>query len=131
MRRDAVSILASYVDALRPIIYINHFDFVVVDDLIEKISDKAKIIEFNNAYGFVDFKDKHPMKESSLEDFLKIVSDDGHRQETFLVLKDVQIELKNPKVISLLKKIAEDNLEREGYHENIFIVSEELVIPPE
>ena len=30
--------LASYVDALRPIIYINHFDFKVVDDEINKIN---------------------------------------------------------------------------------------------
>ena len=43
--------LASYVDALRPIIYINHFDFKVVDDEINKINKGINCIEFNNALG--------------------------------------------------------------------------------
>ena len=35
MKRSTVNILASYIDALHPIIYINHFDFKVIDDTIE------------------------------------------------------------------------------------------------
>lgn len=131
MQKNAVDILTSYVDALHPIIYINHFDFKVIDDVISKISEKAKKVEFNNALGFVDFQDKHPMLEASLESFLKQTMDYGFDRETFVILKDVHNELKNPKVIALLKKIAEDNVYREGYRETVFIVSEVLVIPEE
>ena len=132
MRKDAVSVLSSYVDALRPIIYINHFDFKVVDELINSISEQAHIVEYNNAFGEIDFRDKHPMSKVSLESFLEREWDSGFNyEETFVVLKDVQAELKNPKIIALLKRIAENNLEKENYHENVFIVSQELLIPPE
>jgi SpoVK/Ycf46/Vps4 family AAA+-type ATPase len=131
MLDKAISVLSSYVDALRPIIYIRHFDFKVIDEIIRKISYNAKIIEYNNALGFVDFNDKHPMQDATLETFLKETREEGFLRETFLVLKDIHGELKSPKIISLLKRIAEDNVERESYHETIFIVSEELVIPAE
>lgn len=131
MQKNAVDILTSYVDALHPIIYVNHFDFKVIDETISKVSEKAKKVEFNNALGFVDFMDKHPMHEVSLENFLKQVMDYGFDKETFVILKDVHQELKNPKIIALLKKIAEDNVYREGYQETVFIISESLVIPEE
>lgn len=131
MQKNAVDILTSYVDALHPIIYINHFDFKVIDDAISKVSETAKIVEFNKALGFVDFKSKHPMHEVDLETFLKQVMDYGFDRETFVVLKDVHNELTNPKIIALLKKISEDNVYREDFHETIFIVSEVLVIPDE
>ena len=131
MQKNAVDILTSYVDALHPIIYINHFDFKVIDDVISKVSEKAKKVEFNNALGFVDFQNKHPMLEASLESFLKQAMDYGFDRETFVILKAVHTELKKPKVIALLKKIAEDNVYREGYRETVFIVSEVLVIPEE
>lgn len=131
MQKNAVDILTSYVEALRPIIYINHFDFKVIDEAISKVSKTAKVVEFNNALGFVDFKNKHPMHEVNLETFLKQVMDYGFDYETFVVLKDVHNDLKNPKIIALLKKISEDNVYREGFKETIFIVSEVLVVPDE
>ena len=42
MKRPTVNILASYVDALYPIIYINHFDFIVIDDAIKQIAINTK-----------------------------------------------------------------------------------------
>ena len=131
MKRSTVNILASYIDALHPIIYINHFDFKVIDEAITEVGANAKIIEYNNALGLVDFKTKSSMQECDLEQFLKLTLDDGFDNETFIVLKDVHNELNNPKIISLLKKIAEDNLYREDYHATIFVVSEITVIPRE
>lgn len=131
MKRSTVNILASYIDALHPIIYINHFDFKVIDDAIARVGANVKCVEFNNALGLVDFKTKSPMQECDLEHFLKLTLDDGFEQETFLVLKDVHGELKNPKIISLIKKIAENNLYNESYSATIFILSETIVIPRE
>lgn len=131
MKRSAENILASYIDALHPIIYINHFDFKVIDAAIAHVGQGAKCVEFNNALGLVDFKTKSPMKDCSLEEFLKLTMDDGFEQQTFLILKDVHRELDNPKVIAYLKRIAENNLYNENYSATIFIISEVTVIPRE
>lgn len=131
MKRSTVNILASYIDALHPIIYINHFDFKVIDDAIAHVGEKVKCVEFNNALGLVDFKTKSPMQECDLEQFLKLTMDDGFEQETFLVLKDIHGELNNPKIIALFKKIAENNLYNDSYNATIFILSEIIVIPRE
>ncbi len=129
MKRTTVETLASYVDALRSIIYINHFDFKVIDDSIAKIGKDVKCVEFNNAFGLVDFRTKSPMMDCDLEGFLRLTWEDGFEQETFLILKDVHEELNNPKIISLLKKIAELNIYDDTYNETVFILSETLVIP--
>lgn len=131
MKRSTVNILASYIDALHPIIYINHFDFKVIDDAIARVGANVKCAEFNNALGLVDFKTKSPMHECDLEQFLKLTMDDGFEQETFIILKDVHGELNNPKIIALLKKIAENNLYNDNYNATIFILSETTVIPRE
>lgn len=131
MKRSTVNILASYIDALHPIIYINHFDFKVIDDAIARVGEDVKFVEFNNALGLVDFKTKSPMQECDLEQFLKLTMDDGFEQETFIVLKDVHSEINNPKIIALLKKIAENNLYNDDYSATIFILSETTVIPRE
>lgn len=131
MKRSTVYILASYIDALRPIIYINHFDFKVIDDAISQIGKNAKCVEFNNALGLLDFKTKSPMYDCDLENFLKLTMDDGFEQDTFLVLKDVHGQLHDPKIIALLKRIAENNLYNSDYNTTIFIVSEITVIPQE
>lgn len=131
MKRSTVNILASYIDALHPIIYINHFDFKVIDDAITHVGKSVKCVEFNNALGVVDFYTKSPMRECDLEQFLKLTMDDGFDQETFIILKDIHSELNSPKVISLLKRIAENNLYNDNYSATIFILSETTVIPKE
>ncbi|SES42549.1 AAA+-type ATPase, SpoVK/Ycf46/Vps4 family [Butyrivibrio fibrisolvens] len=131
MKRSTINILASYIDALHPIIYINHFDFKVIDDAIARVGAGVKCVEFNNALGIVDFMSKSPMRDCNLEQFLKLTMDDGFDQETFIILKDVHDELKSPKIISLLKRIAENNLYNDKYSATIFILSEITVIPRE
>ena len=131
MKRSAINMLASYVDALHPIIYINHFDFKVIDEAIGSLGENVKCIEFNNALGMLDFKTKSPMFECDLEKFLNLTMDDGFENETFLVLKDIHGELNNPRIIALLKKIAENNLYNDNYSTTIFIISEVTVIPHE
>lgn len=131
MKRNAVDMLSSYIDALHPIIYINHFDFKVIDEAIAEVGKNVKCVEFNNALGLVDFKTKSPMQECDLEEFLQLTMDDGFDNETFLVLKDIHGELNNPKVIALLKRIAENNLYNDDYSTTIFVISEITVIPRE
>ncbi len=130
--KDIKEYLSSYVDALRPIIYINHFDFNYTDKIIEDISENITIIEYNNSLGKVDFKTKAPQIEmTSLEEFLKENRENGFDNNTFIILKDIHNELDNPKVLSILKRISEDNLYREDYYCTIFIVSSILKVPRE
>lgn len=131
MKRSTVDMLASYVDALHSIIYIHHFDFKVIDDALSQVGKDVKMVEFNNALGLVDFQTKSPMLECDLEQFLKLTMDDGFERETFIVLKDIHEELRNPKITSLLKRIAENNLYNDSYNSSIFILSETVVIPKE
>lgn len=131
MRDNATSILASYVDALHPIIYINHFDYRIVDETIRAINPNANCIEFNNALGAVDFTTKAPQQQWNLEEFLVYNRDCGFTGETFFILKDVHEQLTNPAVIALLRRIAEDNQYRDNYSATIFIVSSVVVIPTE
>lgn len=131
MKENTVNILAEYIDALHPIIYINHFDFQVIDNVISQVRENVKCVEFNNALGLIDFKTKSPMYECDLEIFLKLTMDDGFDHDMFLILKDVHGELHNPKIIALLKRIAENNIYNNDYNATIFIISEIMVIPQE
>ncbi len=131
MRKKLEATLASYIDALHPIIYINYFDFNVTDKLLLSVGEKAKIIEFNNSLGAIDFYNKRIMHECDLESFLKLSLDDGFDNNTFIVLKDIHNQLSDPKIIALLKRISEYNLYKEEYHATIFIASNKLVIPME
>lgn len=123
--------LASYVEAFYPIIYINHFDFRVIDELIKNVAEHRKIVEYNNGLGFVDFKTKAPMQVCDLYKFLYTVKDDGYDNEMFILLKDVHDQLDKPEIISLLKYIAERNLYNEDYSATVFIASSKLRIPAE
>lgn len=131
MKNSARDLLASYIDALYPIIYINHFDFQVIDEIISDITDGRKIIEYNNGLGIVNFHNKSPMQECVLEDFLKLVRDDGYDQQMFIILKDVHNQLDSPEIVSLMKYIAQRNLYNDDYNATIFIVSSKLKIPGE
>lgn len=131
MRQNTEAIIASYVDALRPIIYVNHFDASVIDAILKHIGEDVKIQEYNNALGAIDFYTKSPMYDSTLEKFLDLTMDAGYEQNTFIVLKDVHRELEDARIIALLKRIAENNMYVEGYYCTVFIVSPKTVIPAE
>jgi SpoVK/Ycf46/Vps4 family AAA+-type ATPase len=128
---DARDLLASYVDALYPIIYINHFDFKVIDDIIEDIKDDRKVVEYSNGLGILNFTTKSLMKECDLAGFLKLVKDDGYDAPMFILLKDVHNSLEEPEVVSLLKYIAERNMYNQDYNAAVFIISSMLKVPGE
>lgn len=129
MRQSAINMLASYIDALHPIIYINHYDYKVIDEAINAVRENAHCIEFNNALGLVNFDTKSPELECDLEHFLQLNLDSGYECDTFFIIKDAHEQLSNPKIIALLRRIAEDNLYRDNYNATVFLVSPVVVIP--
>lgn len=129
--KNIESKLASYIDALYPIIYINHFDFRMVDKLIYNIKENFKVIEYNNGLGVVNFESKAPEYKCEFENFLNEVREEGYDDHIILLLKDVHKNLEDKNIISLLRRIAEDNIYREGYNCTVIIASSQLYIPSE
>jgi len=121
--------LASYVDALRPIIYINYFDFDRVDSIISDISKDAKVYEWTNGKNDIDFKTKQTKIGMSLKSFLETAYDLS--STSFIILKDIHNYLNDPEILSLLKHIALKTMNLEGYNVTVFIVSTKFIMPVE
>ena len=127
---NVVDKLSSYIEALRPILYIPTFDFNSFDNIIKDISSESKIYEFNEGLGYVNFETKNQETSYSLEEFLNLFLTE-QTQPIYLVLKDVHNLIDNHKIISLLKTIALKTIYEDDYYVTIFIVSTKLNIPTE
>jgi AAA+ superfamily predicted ATPase len=130
MELNATQKLASYVDALRPIIYIHSFDFQAVDALIASARKGFDVYEYNEANKYVDFVTKAPKHSYGLNDFLALL-DDNEEKKAFIVLKDVHHQLNNPEIIARLKSIALKTIYQADVYVTVFLVNTTLVIPPE
>lgn len=134
--------LASYINALRPVIYINHFDHHIAEKLIESVADGAKCFTYTNAGIFSD-KEIIETHDSSLVAFLddilaqKDYATKDNPKHIFIILKDAHQYLDskspfyNPKCIALLKRIAETTMFENGVYITTFLVSPVLVLPKE
>lgn len=122
--------LSSYIEALRPIIYINHSDFDAVDRIIKDSVGDTEIYEFNNASGRIDFKSKNQMLDCGLKTFLDFFITDS-RRPAIVVLKDIHDYFSFPEIISAMKAIAQRTMCVPGYYVTLIIVSTRFVIPPE
>ena len=138
-------LLASYLDALRPIVYMNNFDFSAADNLIAEAVKGEAVEEYNNAQGGVHFATKVPRictpdifsqseegapSVAKLGKFLdRFITDATMRK--VLVLKDVHKEIVEPSVIAQLKAIALRTMQEEDYWVPVIIVSTRLEIPSE
>jgi len=127
-----------YVNAGFPILYIYTFEESKADKYIEtaaKRSGKSKIVEWNGADGFVDFKTKSPlMPNQTLESTLTLLNTGKGLDRHLLVIKDAAELLKTnenitepSKAVALLKEIARKI--RNGIDATVVIVSSTLNIP--
>lgn len=136
--------LSDLLEALRPIVYIDDFDFHAVDVLIRNAVPGEKIVEYNNAYGEVDSIKKLPVSEfvgdEKSESMLLLMKfldkfilqcDVQKRFRRVIVLKDVHREIDKPEIVARLKFIAERTMYVEGYWVPIIIVSTVRNIPQE
>lgn len=131
MYASSADVISSYVEALRPLIYIHDFDFEAVDHIIyESAANDTKIYEFNNSGGHIDFKNKNRIADYNLVQFLNIF-DTEEAQPSYIVLKDVHNYFDNPQVLSLLKSLALKTMYHEGFQITVFIVSTVRNIPVE
>lgn len=143
MQEILVDKLSSYVDSLRPIIYINHFDHHFIDKLINRVADGIKCATFTHSGIFSSTEGRLSQLDDSLvgflEDKLEFLdgADESNPRHLFIILKDVhqyfdsQSSLYNPTCIALLKEIAERIMFSDNVYATIFLVSPTLILPKE
>lgn len=123
--------IKSYVEALRPIIYIPTSDYHSTDSILKgALRSDYEILPFNLGEGHTDFETGLSKRISELESFLEMFLEVG-LPPTALVLRDVHHVLEDPKIQALLQSIALKQMYVEGYRCVVFIVSSRRVIPAE
>lgn len=122
--------LSSYIDALRPIIHINHFCHEEVLSELQKISPKATLLEYTNSGLNINGVPTN-LPNNKLEDFLGTISTGYYPNQSFLCLVDMHEQLSSPRVLSLLKKIAYRHMHDDEFYITIFILSVHSFIPQE
>ncbi len=132
--------LQKLIDVNTPIIYINDYDFVRVDELIAEVVGNVKVKEWCPATGQTDFKTKinaNNGERKTLEKFLQGIYDaDGlesamNKKQRFVVLKEIQEFVDEPAVKNLLQMIAQRKLYDSMYETTVIIVSSVLKVPVE
>lgn len=139
MKNSFQDSLIRYIDAGRPLIYINHFDFETIDKMLAGAFPQASIVEYCDAEGWVDFKTKQPRGSAaySLPEFLMLFNNDQFYQdkkEYIVVLKEIHDTIGDKQVYSILQAIARRKFMNEsgkGYNITIVIVDSKLTIPHE
>ena len=128
--------LERYIDAGFPILYIRTFEEAKTDAFIGAAASarRTKVLEWNGANGFVDFKTKSALlPQQTLEATLSLLKNGNDLHRHWLIIKDANEFFKdghtNMPVISLLKEIARKI--RNGVDATVIIVSSEVHIPPD
>lgn len=142
MNDKVISDFQKMLDVNIPIIYIHNHDFVRVDEMIfQAVGKDVRIEEWNSAVATVNFKTKEPIMRQSLEDFLRstYIPEASYTKERLVVLKEIQYEIENPTVKTLLMMIAQRRLYDKGietrgigpYSTTVVIVSSVDYVPEE
>ena len=126
--------LVKYLKARRPIIWVNSGDYKEIDTIVKEATRnyKDKAIYEYRAFGAVDFETK--VKEESITDlysFLDTLYSEGIKTNVFLLIKNVEEEMKEAKNIAYIKKIAETRYSSPDYNFTIIVVSETETVPKE
>lgn len=135
MNKKVISDFQKMIDVNTPIIYINDYDFVRIDEIIVEIVGNSKVFEWNPATGTTNFKTKESQglgENDTLEQFLRDkYTVDVNLKEKFLVLKDIQDFIEEPPIKTLLQLIAQRKLYDRDYNTTVIIVSSVLKVPQE
>ena len=135
MNKKVISDFQKMIDVNTPIIYVNDYDFVRIDEIIKEIVGTSKVFEWNPATGTTNFKTKESQglgENDTLEQFLRDkYTVDVNLKEKFLVLKDIQDFIEEPAIKSLLQLIAQRKLYDRDYNTTVIIVSSVLKVPQE
>ena len=131
MNNSLVHLIQSYVEALRPIIYLPTSDYDAINQLIEDaVGERYELHSFNLGEGYIDFYTGLPKHIHSLEHFLEGFLEVGQKPAA-LILRDVHHVLHNETIQALLQSIALKQMYEENYRCVVFMTNSRTVIPPE
>ena len=137
MNKKIISSFQKMIDVNTPIIYINDYDFVRIDELIRKVVGGKKVVEWNPVTGDTDFCNKETNNDIDLADFLKekytleLPECAPKPEDSFIVLKEIQDYIDDPRVKTLLALMSQRKLYDRKYERTIIIVSSVLKVPHE
>jgi hypothetical protein len=127
--------LVKYIDAGFPILYIYTYEEAKADKYIESIAGGYKLLEWNGANGFVDFRTKASLvPNKTLESTLELLKNGKELHRKLLVIKDASDMLRTDqhnsnRIIALLKEIARKIRTDDGIDSTVIIISSTLHIP--
>ena len=156
MNKNVILSLRAMFDVNKPIIYIEDFDFVRVDEIINAAASGWDVSEWNPGVGEISFCAYKPYGESGvvgkkdsandkrLQDFLRDIYNpaydirrtDGSKRKDFekpqvYVLREIQDYIDEPEIKTLLALIAQRHLYEEGFDRFIVISSSVRKVPAE
>lgn len=137
MNKKILSSFQKMIDVNAPIIYINDYDFARVDELISRVIGNRNVIEWNPATGSTNFQNKSSLADNRLADFLlskysvELPKSAPHPEDRFIVLKEIQDFIDEPRVKTLLALMSQRKLYDRKYESTIIIVSSVLKVPHE
>lgn len=122
------------IDVNTPIIYINAYDFVRVDDIINKVVGHCRLLEWNPITGRTNFFTKEPQGEElqTLDSFLReIYLDEFFNNDRYIILRDIQDLIDTTEVKTVLQLMALRRLYDSTYNTTVIIVSGVQKVPTE
>ena len=126
--------LREYINAGYPILYINAYEEIKADFLVEKYNEGKKLVEWNGADGLVDFKTKTSLLGNymRLDEALSYLKNTDSLDNHIIVLKDTCVYFNDeyPTVISLLKSICH-KINKCDIDATIIIISNTVKVPKE
>lgn len=144
---NAQSMLDKFIDVNSPIIFIQDYDFVRVDEIISNVLQDMEIEEWCPGTGRTDFYTKESRSKGDREDLIAFlreivgykVVDEVQPQPLFVVLKEIQEYINVPEVRNLLQLISlrklydrnEFDNDIDGFDTTIILVSSNMEIPTE
>ena len=134
MNNAVISSFQKMIDVNTPIIYIHDYDFVRADELIRQVVAEKKVFEWNPATGTTDFNTRLPKgfgETQTLENFLQEKYNEEEAKEKYLVLREIQDFIEEPKVKTLLALMSQRRLYDREYDTTVIIVSSVLRVPQE
>jgi SpoVK/Ycf46/Vps4 family AAA+-type ATPase len=136
MKSDVAKRLTNYIKTKSPIIYINNFDFTLVDRMIKLCIEKASVkhvVEYDCAIGAVNFVNKVKAYDvKRLDEFLEQEEQEGFNQQSVIVLKEVNKHFEDDRVIAFLRRIVEKDAINQKYKGvTVIIVSSFFALPRE
>ena len=120
------------IDVNIPIIYINEYDFVRVDELIEAAIGTKTIREWSPATGVIDFRTKAKIGNGEnipLKQFLATEYDMERTKDRSIVLRQIGDYIDQPDITTSLMLIAQRKLYDKDFNTTVIIISSVLHVP--